>query len=313
MFRAILENDIRIHRAFFEGSVPSTVTDITATVYDQDGTELAPVSVNEDERFGTGVYQFVLKADEHTNRLQRLRIEWVGEINGLQIKQDQFIEVVASRYFSLGDLRAMDGIGDHNVHDDLFLEVSRAETEATFEDYLKISYTRRANTDKFDSWDYRRDFAFYSGGFANGGQYNYNYLSSPAGHGLFLRERPVHELVRVEIEGEEVADLSRWSVNEYGRVLTRDSFGGSLLGNDFIVDYIHGYEELPRDLHRAALRYARHLVLNNTATIPDRSRLMQTEFGLFVLDHPGDDKATGLPEVDGPLNRHREVSAGAFA
>jgi hypothetical protein len=293
MFRATLDNDLKVHRRFYDPnhSAPAAVTGLAVSVTTEDGTVLAaPAIVDETGTHGAGIYTAQLTAAAlHTSSLQTLDLVWTGTIAGDAMKRTQQIEVVADRYFELGELRLMDGIGSSTKFTTELLEVARAETESLIEDYTKTSFVARHEQDTFDACEYDTTY------------------------GIFLRNRPVQALSAVTINAV-AATLSEWAVKPTGQARTT-SFSATQdgLGAELVIDYTHGYDATPPDLKRAALRYARHLVLTNRSTVPDRSRLMQTEFGLFVLDHPGDTKATGLPEVDATLNRYCEVSPGSFA
>jgi len=290
MYRATLNNRVRVFRQFFdEEGLGTDLTTPTLTVTFEDGTVLASPSVTPQSELGEGWYSADLTPADHTDQLGMLTLTWAGSSGAFEQSVSQKLEVVGSRYFSIGELRNMDGIGSSSKFPHYLLELALAETEATIEDYCKMSFTRRRYTDVFDSCSYHNQY------------------------GLFLRKRPAHEILAITLDDTAV-DTTTWKVNRLGQARTTEGFhGGSQPFDDLVVTYVYGEENMPPDLRWAALRYARHLVLTNISTVPDRSRIMQTEFGLFVLDHPGDDKATGLPEVDAVFNRYREVDPGSFA
>ena len=260
----------------------------TVAVERADGTALAAPTATAGTR--PGEYQITLTAATYTDVIDRLKVTWTATVDSLALVDVTYIDVVGSRYFTLGQIRNLEGLSDARKYPDFYLERVRAEVEVSFEQYCEVSFAPKHGRDTFDSWDFDSKF------------------------GIFTRSTPVSSLLSVVLSGvaETLTDL--WSVSKSGQVRA-ESFQptANSLGQDLVISYIHGWDITPADLQRVALRYARQLAIINVSTVPDRARLMQSEFGLFVLDAPGPDKATGLPEVDEVLNRYREENVGSFA
>jgi len=291
MFRATLNNDTKVYHTFFSGSEPTDIAASgvpTVAVERADGTTLAAPTATAGTR--PGEYQITLTAATYTDAIDRLKITWTATVDGLAIEDVKYVDVVGSRYFTLGQFRRMEGLSDNRKYPDFYMERVRAEVEVAFEAYCEVSFAPKYGRDTYDSWDF------------------------DSKHGIFTRSTPAISLISVVLDGvaETLTDL--WSVSKSGQVRA-DSFQptANSLGQDLVISYTHGFDSTPADLQRVALRYARQLAIINVSTVPDRARLMQSEFGLFVLDAPGKDKATGLPEVDEVLNRYREENVGSFA
>lgn len=291
MQRAVLNNGAKSYMEFFRGSQPRNTDAIPTVTVERNGVALTAPTVIHEERYGQGFYSVVLTGT-HTDTLGVLDIAWSAQVDGLDVRKQARVEVVGSRYFEIGELRKLQGMQDVNTHSDIALEVALAEAEATIEDYTKYSFTDRAGSDVFDAC-----------------KFDYEY-------GIHVRRRPVTALTRISVDGEDL-NLDDWSVNRQGQVREKSGYGSHSISSSYgvdnlVIEYVYG-DYLEADLKKAAIRLARHAALSDTTTIPDRARLMQTEFGLFVLDNPGNMKATGLHEVDAVLNRYCEISPGSFA
>lgn len=296
MQRAVKDNGAKSFMEFFEGSQPVNPDALPSVTVTRDGVALTTPDVQPEARFGKGLYAAILTT-EHTDTLGFLEITWTAQIDGVDVVKKSVLEVVGSRYFEIGELRRLPGLGDTKTHSDVALMAALGEAEATVEDYTKYSFTERAAVDVFDACDFSYKF------------------------GIHVRRRPVVSLTSVVVDGEAL-DMAEWSVNREGQVRFADSYAtgysysGALTSSygvdNLVISYVYG-DALEPDLKKAAIKLARHYALQDTSTIPDRARLMQTEFGLFVLDNPGHNKATGLHEVDAVLNRYCEVSPGSFA
>jgi len=291
MFRATLNNDTKLYRTFYSGSQPTDIDASgvpTVAVERADGTALAAPTATDEVT--PGEYSITLTAATYTDAIDRLKITWSGTVDGLAMEEVQYVDVVGSRYFTLGQLRSMEGLSSTQKYSDLYLARVRDEVEVAFEAYCEQSFVRKHARDVYDSIEF------------NGT------------HGIFTRSTPVSELLSVVLDGVAETLAGNWSVSESGQVRA-DSFDptANSLGQDLVISYVQGWEQPPADLQRIALRYARQLAVINVSTVPDRARLMQSEFGLFVLDAPGPDKATGIPEVDEVLNRYRAENVGSFA
>lgn len=306
MYRATQNNDVTIYRTFYVGSVATQLDVVpTVSVTTSEGTVLAAPTATDEAT--PGEYSIVLTAAAHTASLDTLAVVWTGDHGGLAVSETQYIDVVGGRYFQLGDLRSMDGITSTQKYSDLYLERVRVEVEDLFEHYLETSYVPRHNTDIFDSG------SFYK----NGGTISYgqDHLLAGAGqaYGVFLRKTPVTALTAIFLAGVSQT-LGDWVVTKSGHARSEGFTPDDLvLGQDLSISYTHGHSHLPADLQRAALRFARQTAIANVSTVPDRARLMQSEFGLFVLDAAGHEKPTGSPEIDTVLNRYRHEGVGSFA
>lgn len=107
----------------------------------------------------------------------------------------------------------------------------------------------------------------------------------------------------------DVADVSAYPIG----LLVRDSGGIWTAGNRNIDLWVeHGYAAPPAPVHRAALTYAKHLLLNR-ALETERATGISTDVGFMRMTIAGRDGSTGLPDVDEVLAEYGRLGAGMFA
>lgn len=105
-------------------------------------------------------------------------------------------------------------------------------------------------------------------------------------------------IVSATVNGEDVADLTGWSVSRLGKITH-----GALSGDAVSVRVRYGYTTPPHDVARVGMIRLRHLLAAESSGIPDRATTWQPEDGgTFRLATPGQGKwKTGIPEVDSTL------------
>lgn len=106
------------------------------------------------------------------------------------------------------------------------------------------------------------------------------------------------EIVSASINGEEVADLTGWSVSRLGRIAH-----AAADGDEVRMRIRYGFATPPHDIARVGMIRLRHLLAAESSGIPDRATTWQPEDGgTFRLATPGQGKwKTGIPEVDSAL------------
>jgi hypothetical protein len=288
--RGAVGNDLTLTHFFYSSEAPIDADgNVTVTVTRADGTALTGGTVASNN--GTvGAYDFVLTAATHTNVVDQLTVTWAAEVNTGTVRlATQYVDIIGSRYFDLVDLRNMQGLDSETRYETADLEWARTVAEVQIERYVETAYSR---------------------------QYAREIQDGNLTCETYVNRLPTWELRSVSIDGTLVADLTGWTLTSTGRIRSVD--GGTLFtctveGQNVIIDYEYGYDFPPADLGRAALRYARHVLLTEETTIPDRARMLQTEIGLFHLDAASEDSPTGLPEVDSILVRYRNETPASFA
>ena len=277
MLRAQIATDLTV-TAFFYGEDEETLTNadgaVTVTVTRADGTALAGGSASTPE---TGVYTFKLTSAVHLSEYDILTVNFSGIVSSFASSDDYFIKVVGKRFFKIAALRDLPGLGDTAVFTNERLKEMRDVAEDFVEDTTLVAWVPQ----------YRREI--YDGE-------NLNHI--------FVNRIPARSIHKVVID-DVVQDTSGWTISGEGRILTSTtSFASSTVGQNVEIQYITGHDVPNGDLVNATLRLARHLTLNFESAIPDRARMMQTEWGLFHLDTANKEHPTGLPEVDAILTRY---------
>ncbi len=279
MLRVVKASDVDIvflHYATDEETLADSGGGIVWTVERADGTALtgATVAVNNG---ADGKYDLVLDDEDHLSQLDILKINVASVDTGHVHSDDIWVKIVGKRFFKIADLRAMPGLNDTSIFPNDLLRDARDAAEDFVEDYTQVAWVQQ----------YRREI--YDGG---GGA-----------SVLYLERVPARELLKVVIDGV-TQTTTDWSLSDSGRIIASGaSFSASAVGQNIEVQYVTGYDEPPSDLRLATLRLAKHIALSDQSSIPDRARMMQTEWGLFHLNIASADHPTGLPEVDSVLTR----------
>lgn len=113
------------------------------------------------------------------------------------------------------------------------------------------------------------------------------------------------------INGEEVSDLTGWSISRLGKITHPATDGDSVS-----VRVRYGYITPPSDIARVGMIRLRHLLASESSGIPDRATTWQPEDGgTFRLATPGQGRwKTGIPEVDSTLKDYTlDVVLSVFA
>lgn len=281
--RALVGNDQAVaHRVL--GVDDETLTNVDSnlavTVTRADGTVLTGGNATST---GTGTYSFPLTAATHTSRLDTLALRFSGAVATKAYQRDDYVKVVGARFFTLADLRATRGLaGNASAYPNAVLAVSRDIAEDFIEAFCRDAFVPQVRRDTFD------------------------------GDGcdeLYLTRGGVTEIISVTIDGD-VQDSTGWTVSSSGRVRTGGvNFTSSLVGQNVVVEYGIGGDPLPGDLRSAAIRLARHITVQTDSSIPDRARMMQTEFAMYQLDVADEEHPTGVPDIDSVLRRYRREQA----
>jgi len=276
--RAVVSNDTIISHLFYgtdEETVTAATGSVTVAISKADGTTLTGGTATAD---GDG-YTFTLTAAEHTAALQRLKITWSATVAGRAITDVEYVDVIGARYFQLWELRRMKGLNATSQFTNDDLKAVRDSVEEFVDDFTENAWSERYARDTFDANDSTR---------------------------IHVLNGNVNSIVAVTLAG--VAQtLTNWTITSDGLMRTDgDSFASSLQGGqELVIEYTWGNEQCPSDLKQAMLKLARHYLLSTDSSIPDRARMMQTQFGMFIMDVASENKPTGLPEVDSVLVRRR--------
>lgn len=285
MLRAVVGNTTRLVVGTV-GIDEETLADATAgvsmSVTRADGTELASISAASPTEVGSGLYNLDFDATVHLTRTDVLDCTLTYEVAGAARREDFQVRVVGGRFFDLRSLRGMQGIGNTTQFDTADLAAARDIAEEFVEDFTAQAWVPRSDVYELDAMT----------------------------TGYFLPYRPVRSLVRLLVDGTAV-DASGATVNQSGALTLPDT--SSRASETVLVEFEHGEATPPADLAQAAMRLARHILFSGDSSIPDRARMMVTDWGTFALDIASEEKPTGLPEVDSVLRRYRFARSVPFA
>lgn len=284
MLRAVVGNTTRLVLGTV-GIDEETLADATAgvsvSVTRADGTALTTITAASPTSPGSGLYNIDFDADVHLTRTDVLDCVATYEVSGAARREAFQVRVVGGRFFDLRSLRAMQGLTSTSQFSTEDLAAARDVAEEFVEDFTG------------QAWVPRADVLTVS-----------DTLTS-----LFLPYLPVRSLVRLEVDGT-AAVAADATVHPSGRLELPEGVSAS---DDVVVEYEHGESTPPADLAQAAKRLARHILFSGDSSIPDRARMMVTDWGTFALDIASEEKPTGLPEVDSVLRRYRFARSVPFA
>ena len=269
---------LRNNRAVLQITFSAGVADgsVTVTVADAAG---AVVSTGAATSVGAGVYTYAL-APQTT--VKNLTVTWAGSWGGVAQSIQSYAEVVGAYLFTLAQARMANrgALTSATDYPDTAIREARAGITDFFEEVCGVSFVPR---------------------------YGRETLDSPSSYDLWLeRTRPTRVLASsVDGTALTVGELGALVVYDTGRVYNPSWWSGSL-ARGVTVEYEHGYQQPPYDIHLAALVYLRQLLV--ASDIGDRTIAFTTELGTIRNAVAGSNYPTGIPVVDAALSRHMERS-----
>lgn len=238
----------------------------TCTVTNEAGTVLTTPFVAAGN--GTGVYTAALLGASHTANLDRLRVVWTGTVTGagVQVYRDE-VEVVASHWLSLGEIRHSPDLADKTKYPATLLAEVRDEYADLMDKECGVAFVRRYQRDKL---------------FGNGR------ARIPL---TTLRPRAI---LSVTISGT-TADPTAFDITDAGELIyLAGVFPNSTDGSrNVIVTYEHGEEQPPRKLRREVLKCIRSECLGRRSTLPENAISQMFEGTTIRFSTP--DRAAGRP------------------
>lgn len=284
--RVLKGNDHKLTHTFYaqdEETATDATGNVTVTVVREDGTALTGGTIASNNGT-TGQYDFDLTAASHVDELDDLVVTWSATVGGRTVSEHEYVKVVGARYFTISALRALKGLSSTSTFTNTELQSARDIAEDFVENFTEHSFVPV----------YRRE------------------VRDGDGLGYILLEKlSPRRLIEVSVSGT-VSTTTDWTINEQGLLRTTgDRFTEATpQGHNIVIKYEWGEPGPNLDLQRATLALARYILLNAESSIPDRARLMQTEWAMFHLDTASEEKPTGLPEVDAVLCRYRHEQPG---
>lgn len=264
---------------FTAGAATGTVT---YAVTDANGDAVASGNATH----GTGgAYSFVLAPQD---TVKSLTIVWTGTWQAVSQSITTYAEIVGGHLFTIAEARAFDGaaLASDTVYTDAAIREARAGIADFFEDCTGVSFIPR----------YRQDT-----------------LDAPGTPDLWLTRKQVRSLIACSTNGTALTtdELAAVKVYEYGK-LYRPTGAWPYTGwpgawswqsrQSIVVEYEHGYQAVPWEIHQAALTYLRYVLVSSD--ISDRAISVTNDMGQFQrLSIPSMRYPTGIPIVDAALNR----------
>jgi hypothetical protein len=280
------------------GEVTIVTYDASGTAADVNGNEAPTVVVTDSggnavpgftpSRTSAGNYKATLPNDLETLDVYDVTWSWA---NG-QGRRTQF-EIVGGFLFTIAELRAFDANLTAAAYPAATVRDVRAAVQERFRINAGVSFVPRG----------RR--AFLDG---SGRSY------------LVLPDVEVQKVASIDVDGAALAvgALANVKVYPHGEIVWDGGTFAPGIRNVEVL-YEHGMVSTPETIVRAALRYARHVLLtappNDAASENERATAVITDVGGYRLTIAGRDGPTGLPEVDAVLDQFGRAPGrvGGFA
>ena len=284
--RAVLNNDTRVRFQFdnADGAPTATTGDPSVSVTRADGTALSALTASAVEGY-PGLYEVTLTAASYTDRYDELTLVWTATVDAQAREETMYVEVVGGRILSPSALRAASGLDAQRYDNDLLVWALDVVSDV-FDEFCETAWVPRFHRFTTDGNDRTS---------------------------LWLPRLPGYSLISATLDGTAMVTTD-WVVTDDEIRTDGDIFTSETVkGHNVTVEYVYGAKQPPSSVVGAAVKYATHLVKSDLNTIPDRARMVQTEWGMFIMDTASEDKPTGLPEVDSVLVRMRRETPASFA
>ena len=241
-------------------------------ITDDDGAVVAHGAVT---LVSVGVYKAKLTARATPTVLHAT---WTYTVSSYAMQTVYDVFVDGGYIFEIADLRKQEGVSDTTRYTYQDLEQARDEVTSFINDFCQVAFVPTYHRQVIDG-------------------YNRSHV--------YLNRTPTRSIISVKVNDVAVSTTD-WSVSEIGTVRGPTPWTSSrTVGQGVVISYLYGYPQAPADMRRAAIKLAANWLLVNEGSIPDRARMMTTQWATFQLSTANEDYPTGIPEVDATLRRHR--------
>lgn len=250
---------------------------VTVDVVREDGTVLIEAAAAANGADGDGTYSYTLAPQA---QLDVLRLDWTASFAGVAQTVSTWVEVVGGFCVALADIRAQKNLDSAAKFTTAELADARAWFEDLAEEHCGVAFAPR----------YHRDV-----------------LDGDGCSTALLSKLYPRQLIGVTVD-DVVETTTGWALYDHGEV--RRPTGTFTCGDRNVsIAYEHGHQRAPAQLRTAALIAIRDRLLDDET---GRRQLSVTnEFGGTTrYAVAGDDRPTGIPEVDAVLNRLNETVPG---
>lgn len=205
---------------------------------------------------------------------------WTGDFGGVEQSVSSAVEIVGGHLFTIAQARAFDdqALNNDTLYPDSLIRETRAGIAEMFATECGVSFVPMYGRETL-SGERRRDL-WLSNGHVN------RILSA--------------NVDTVALTPTELADVQTYP---YGRMFWSRSWAWG--HRNIVVEYEHGYQTVPYEIHRAALVLARYTLV--ATNLSDRTISLSNELGTVRLSVPGHNYPTGIPVVDAALGRYSQV------
>ena len=260
-----------------DGAPTGLAGQIGWTVENETDTVLVARSTTGTTEFAAGAYRKSLTLPDTKGRYVVLVDFPSGVVVTIEVEvtyDGQAPAAPTDHYFTVEELQASQtGIADKTEDQ---IEEARALAEQALEDACGVAFVPRTATETVDG--------------------------SGAGV-LLLKWARVREVTALTVDGAAETDLTGVLPHVAG-VYTTNAF--SYGHSNITITYEHGYDSPPLRIRRAAMRLAKHYLVDTPRD--DRMvRLTDQEGGQAVYSVPGGKTPFGIPEVDSAVQNYSEI------
>lgn len=245
----------------------------TVTVTDPAGSVVTTGSV---ATLSTGYYRAKVEA---RSEVTRLKVVWDYVLAGDNHREISYVAVDGAYVFNLSELRALPELKDAERYPLGLLSRARSAAVDYINDYTRSAFVETYAREVMDGISARKK--------------------------LLVSRVPATRIISVTVDGSAVSTAG-FTISESGLVRGPSQWQtSSEVGRNVAVEYAYGVVPTPGDLKGAALRLAASTCIDYESTVPDRARMMTTQWGTFQLSVANDDYPSGIPAVDSVLRRHK--------
>jgi hypothetical protein len=262
-----------ISAQWFDADSPADPGAVTVTVTRDIGTAVTSGAASGT---GTAARTFTLTTT-HTAQVDVFTASWVSATHGTVTT---YHPVVGGFYVDLNTLRNSGDLADETRFPDQTLADVRRWWMDLVDDYCRQSFVPM----------YRLEERWWRG------------------CGMLRLDRPQVRTILSASLGGTAVDTAGWQVTSTGRIYTADGANPTIDAGRLRIAYEHGHDRPDGELYDAGITAMRDKLLSSRSGRASRQTLITNQLGTVRLAQPGQGRATGIPEVDGVLNRRKALS-----
>lgn len=245
------------HTFYVNGTATDPAPDLaTVTITRDDGTVVVSDDVTVNEAT-PGLVSYTLTPTA-TGQVDRLQLVWNADFNGLTQEFVDVVEVVGGVYFSIAEARALSPLNDLAAYPSRAIVEARVAAEQAVEEECGVSFVPR---------------------------YDRATVNGDDTYGIRLPYPLVRAVRWAKVAGA-TRDIS--GITGGGAGYIYDTAWWPHGWGNVQVGYEHGYDEPPEGVKRAALSYARQLLVDSLSqSVDPRAERLITDDGTLVFNATG--------------------------